>query len=149
MVTATAIAGFCLLWGYQDGVRGNRLVAIPLVAGVLAFVGMKLLFQLADRPALQARSAYVAAMFLVIGGPLGALFVLERGSDDPWETAALATIGGFALLAILLFSTSPRRSGGWLMRLTAKRMGGLLCPYCGMATKGPRCSWCGRGVEAR
>src|SRR3546814_2050256 len=70
------------------------------------------------------------------------------------ETVAGRAAVGLAvtvvLMAMFLYTTSPRRAGGWLQRWMARRWGHGVCRGCGMAIyHGPEhpCSYCGEVTE--
>ena len=140
-VEAALGAGFAL----RAGATSAELFAAAVLGFAVSYSGVRMLIPVQRQPIFRARRRWYIAMTVVLGGPLAASGLPYLGRVTAGQAATVTVLSAVGLYALVVFSTSPRRGGGWLMRATAGRQGWALCPSCGMATspKRPKCAYCG------
>ena len=94
------IAGLCMLFAYQDGVRGGRLVAAAMVSAACAAMGILLITSAGGEPIFGTRPKYVAGLAVTVGGSIGSAYALGPGSTSLGGTIAIWVLGQVAVVAL-------------------------------------------------
>jgi len=140
LVGAMASLGVLLEAGRSHG-RGGQLIVGAVVSAVGAYVGARVLFGGALRPADRHRARWLIGMTLLVGSPAGASgipYARQAGVAGALLAIALGAVFVAALVGFAVLVPHRGPLGWWLAR------GRLRCRACGRASppEYERCMYC-------
>lgn len=137
------------VFALRDGATTPEFLIALLLALSVSYAGVRLLTPIQDGPIFTQRRRWAFAFTVLLAGPLAAAGIPHLHNVSLAQATLIAAASGLCLYWFVAFTISPKRGGGWIMRLTSRR-GMPLCPHCRMATTSNRatCFYCGKDLPA-